>query len=139
MHKITGACHCGNVLIDLELTKEPGAYHPRACDCDFCRKHSAAYLSDAQGSLRVRIKEERDAQKYRQGNELADFLLCRNCGVLIGVFHRSDGHVFAAVNAKAIDAAVIFGAEQPVSPKRLSADEKVGRWRELWFSNVSMV
>src|SRR5450756_2542718 len=50
MNKVSGGCHCGNITVDLELTAEPETYHPRVCDCDFCRKHGAASLSDTKGS-----------------------------------------------------------------------------------------
>src|ERR1700692_2772561 len=32
MHMVSGGCHCGNILVDLELASAPGAYSPRACD-----------------------------------------------------------------------------------------------------------
>jgi hypothetical protein len=138
MHRVSGGCHCGNILIDLELARTPREYNPRACDCDFCRKHCAAYVSDPQGSLFIRIKDERDSGKYRQGSGRAECLLCRNCGVLVGALYRSDGRLHGAVNVKAIAVRTSFGAEQPVSPKKLSESEKVKRWREIWFSNVNV-
>jgi hypothetical protein len=139
MHKLNGGCHCGNILVEMELAHAPGAYSPRACDCDFCRKHGASYVSDAQGSLRIRIKDERDSGKYHQGSGLADCLLCRNCGVLVGAFYQSDGRLYAAVNVKVVADRADFAAEQPVSPKKLSDSEKVERWQHIWFSNVSVV
>jgi hypothetical protein len=139
MHKVNGGCHCGNIRVDIELARVPGTYIPRACDCDFCRKHGASYVSDPQGSLLIRIRDERQSGSYRQGSGLAEFLHCRNCGVLVGALYRSDGRLYAAVNAQAVDARVPFGAEQPVSPKKLSDSEKMGRWQDVWFSNVSVV
>jgi hypothetical protein len=139
MHKLNGSCHCGNILLELELARAPSAYNPRACDCDFCRKHGASYVSDPQGSLQIRIRDERDCGKYRQGSAIADCLLCRNCGVLVGISHWHDGRQYAAVNAKVVDVRVNFGPEQPVSPKKLSEGEKVGRWREIWFANVAVI
>jgi hypothetical protein len=136
MHKLSGGCHCGNIQVELELSGTPDTFHPRACDCDFCRKHSATYVSDAQGSLVIRLKHEADSGRYHQGSGLAECLLCRNCGVLIGALYQSDTLLYATVNVKAVDAGVTFGAEQPVSPKQLSQSEKVKRWRDLWFSNV---
>jgi hypothetical protein len=138
MHRVSGGCYCGNILVDLELANEPESYHPRACDCGFCRKHGAAYLSDPQGSLRLRISDSRYSGTYRQGNELAEMLLCTRCGVLIGALYRSEGLLYGAVNVKTIEDAANFGAEQPVSPKQLPAQEKVARWRRLWFSSVAL-
>jgi hypothetical protein len=138
MHTASGGCHCGNILVAIEFAHAPSTYNPRTCDCDFCRKHGAAYLSDAQGSLVIRTKNARESGKYRQGSGKADFLLCRNCGVLVAVFYRSNARLYAAVNATIVDDREKFGIAQPVSPKRLSAAEKAQRWQDIWFSNVSM-
>jgi hypothetical protein len=138
MHALRGGCYCGNLVVQLELTNEPGHYHPRACDCGFCRKHGAAYLSDPQGSLSIQIRDPQYSASYRQGNELAEMLLCTRCGVLVGALYRDDGRVYATVNAKAMEGAPDFGAEQPVSPKELGPDDKVARWKKLWFSNVRL-
>jgi hypothetical protein len=138
-HRVTGGCHCGNIVLRIELTKAPGDYHPRACDCSFCRKHGASYLSDAQGSLIIQIKDEREIGMYRQGSGVAELLVCRICGVLTGACYRSGGQLYAAVNAKAVDDGTTFGAEQPVSPQQLSAGDKQRRWKDLWFSGVKLV
>jgi hypothetical protein len=135
---IQGGCYCGNVLLDLELTHELAYYSPRACDCGFCRKHSAAYLSDPQGSLRIRVDDLSYCGMYRQGTELAEMLLCTRCGVLVGALYRADGRTYATVNVRALEGSRQFGSEQPVSPKQLSAEEKVARWKSLWFSNVDI-
>jgi len=138
MYLAKGGCYCGNVLLQLELPKEPAQYNPRACDCGFCLKHGAAYLSDSRGALRIRIADPRQSATYRQGNELAEMLLCSRCGVLVGVVYREGGQVYATVNAKAVEGAPGFGPEQTVSPKQLSGEEKVARWKKLWFSNVTL-
>lgn len=119
--------------------RAPETYNPRACDCDFCHKHNAAYVSDPQGSLGFWIKDKQHCGRYHQGSGIAEFLFCTNCGVLIGVLYRNDGQLYAAVNAKAVDGGKAFGAQQSVSPKVLSDNEKVKRWQEVWFSNVSIV
>lgn len=138
LHKLTGGCHCGNIQVDLELTRAPAAYNPRACDCDFCTRHSAAYVSDPKGSLVIRIKDEGRVGKYRQGAGIAGFLICTNCGVLVGVTYETEGQVYGAVNARAIQGGEGFGPEQPVSPKTLSADAKMRRWQDVWFHDVSI-
>jgi hypothetical protein len=139
MHKVSGGCHCGNILVDVELARAPGTYYPRACDCDFCRKHDASYVSDPQGGLLIRIKDQRETGKYRQGSGSADFLFCRNCGVLVGVLYLSSERLYAALNAKVVDVGTQFGVEQTVSPKKLSGSEKMQRWQDVWFPDVSII
>jgi hypothetical protein len=137
MDTVSGGCHCGNILMELTLTRAPDSYRPRACDCSFCRKHGAAYVSDPHGSLHIGVRDEHEVARYRQGSGQAQLLLCRRCGVLVAAVLDHDGRLYAAVNARAIDAAVLFGAEQSVSPQSLSGEDKVKRWQGIWFSNVS--
>jgi hypothetical protein len=138
MHKANGGCHCGNIRVELELTRAPSTYIPRACDCDFCRKHGAAYVSDARGSVLIRIKDPGNSGKYRQGSGQAEFLLCRSCGVLVGVLHSVASRLYATINVNATDVRADFGTEQTASPKNLSANEKTQRWQEIWFANVKL-
>jgi hypothetical protein len=138
MHKVTGACHCRSILIEMQLTAAPETYHPRACDCDFCRKHAATYVSDPQGILTFHIDNVNNRGKYVQGSEQAELLLCKGCGVLMGALYLEDGRLYGTVNARVVDAGITFGTEQTVSPKTLSPTAKAQRWRELWFANTSM-
>ncbi len=138
MHKLTGGCHCGNIHVDMDLPHEPRTYNPRACDCDYCRKHGASYISDPHGTLRIRIADPRKLGRYRQGAELAEFLFCTACGVLVSVLYSRDARTHAAVNANAIEARESFGTPQTVSPRKLSGQEKTQRWQDVWFRNVEI-
>lgn len=138
MRRVSGSCHCGNVRVDLELIREPVTYHPRACDCDFCRKHGAAYVSDPEGSLSIRIRDTRDFGKYRQGSGVAECIFCRNCGVLIGALYGSEGRSWGVINARIVENQTSFGTEEVVSPQRLSGNEKEKRWQDIWFPNVTI-
>jgi hypothetical protein len=88
--------------------------------------------------LAIRIHDEGAVGKYIQGSQLAEFVLCRNCGVLIGAVFRSEGQLYAAVNVSMVDVPSRFGERQIVSPKQLTATEKPQRWRSLWFPEVSV-
>lgn len=137
-YRISGGCHCGNIQVEVELPHAPSAYHPRACDCDFCRKHGAAYISDPQGSVRIQVKDAQQRSKYRHGSGIAECLICRNCGVLVGVVYEDHGRRYAGINSKVIDGSPGFAEEVMVSPKTLPDDKKVERWKELWFADVSI-
>jgi len=132
-----GGCHCGRVAFEITLSGPASDYTPRACDCSFCRKHGAAWLSDAGGVLRVRLRGE--PLVYRQGSAQAEFIACPHCAVLVFVRHEHEGRVHAAVNVRALDGSVAFAAERPASPQTLSPDEKRGRWTQLWFADVRIV
>lgn len=138
MTELKGGCHCGNIEVDVSLPRPSEAYNPRACDCDFCMKHAAAYLSDREGGLRIRVKDPRLLSRYRQGSGQAEFLVCANCGVLVGVSYQESGRTIGAVNSQVLGA-VRFGEKTPVSPKKLGPDDKTKRWKDVWFQDVSLV
>jgi hypothetical protein len=137
MPQLSGGCHCGNIAVTVELARDAGAYHPRACDCDFCRKHGAAWVSDPQGSLLIQLRAERDASRYAQGAGIAEMLLCRTCGVLVAALWREQ-QLYGVVNVSVLDARAAFAAAQTVAPKELSPEEKRKRWQSLWFSAVTL-
>lgn len=128
-----GGCHCGRIAFEMTLSKPAGEFTPRACDCSFCRKHGAAWLSDAHGTLRVRQRGE--AVVYRQGSAQADFIACPHCAVLVMAMFEYDGRVHGAVNVRTVDETT-FAPEQPASPQRLAPDAKRERWAQLWFPDV---
>ncbi len=136
MHRLRGQCHCGDLSVELELTAELPSYGSRECDCDFCRRHGAAWLSDPNGSMRVSVRGPTGNAWYRQGSGTAEFLVCRQCGVVVGAFYRDGQRLIGVANVRALDDAAALGPRQPVSPKTLTAAQKSERWRILWFQRV---
>jgi [ribosomal protein S5]-alanine N-acetyltransferase len=136
MPDVDGGCYCGNLRLTVTFSQDLSAYAPRACDCDFCRKHGAAYVSDPQGALRIHVRRGHELRRFRQGSNTAEMLLCSRCGVLVGALYQEPDGLFGTLNVRSLDERAAFGAEQSVSPKMLSADRKVQRWREIWFSRV---
>jgi hypothetical protein len=116
------------------FSRDLASYNPRACDCDFCRKHVAAYVSDPSGSLQIQIRNELEVNRLRQRSHTAEMLLFRTCGVLVAALYRESNRLFGALNVKALDSSC--GPEQGVSPKLLSPEQKVRRWRDIWFPDV---
>ena len=134
---LAGGCHCGNIAVTAGLTSAARRLQPRACDCEFCRKHGAAWVSDPHGSLGIRIADARDAGRYTQGAGIAEMLLCRRCGVLVAALWQAD-RLYGVVNARALDARDEFSAAQSVSPQQLSPEAKVSRWQSIWFADVRL-
>ncbi|WP_435608779.1 GFA family protein [Pseudomonas knackmussii] len=135
-HPLHGNCHCGNLQVHVGLSREPLDYQPRACDCGFCQAHGAAYISDAGGSLAIEWREE--PGRYRHGSRNAEFLFCRQCGVLVAVTYEADGRTFAALNVRALGSDTGFAAEAPASPQQLPPEQRIERWKKLWFADVAL-
>ena len=128
----TGGCHCGAQRWMLETLHPLDEFAPRACDCDFCTRHGAAWISDSQGLLRIEAKAS-ELHRYHQGSGQAAFLVCRNCGVLVAVIaHTHDGDLRGAVNRNAFDQRGQFPAAVAVSPQQLAPEAKLARWTQLW-------
>ena len=128
-----GGCHCGALRWEFEGDQDLSALAPRACDCDFCMRHRAAWVSDPDGRLQIRAAEPA-LQRYRQGSGRAEFLLCRACGVLVTVIARADdGRLLGAANRNAFDVPVRFGDEAVVSPRVLAPEAKLARWTQVWM------
>jgi hypothetical protein len=135
--RLAGRCHCGNIAVHVELERAPDTYAPRACDCEFCRKHGAAWVSDPHGSVTLQIHNERDTARYAQGDRLAEMLLCRNCGVLVGALWQEQ-RLYGVVNVNVLDERAAFADVKPVSPRTLTAEAKMHRWQSLWFADVTL-
>ena len=131
-----GGCHCGAIRLELHSALPVENLTPRACDCSFCQRHAAAYVSDPQGRLHLTVDAEA-LLEYRQGSQQAHFLLCRTCGVLVAALLHAEQGVFATVNARCLQAWPRFPAAQVASPQQLSAEEKRARWLRLWTPVIS--
>ena len=125
-----GSCHCGKLGVLFRPAQPVDTLHPRACDCAFCTKHGATWVSDPAGTLA--IVATAPPRECRQGSGNARFLLCGDCGVLAAVVHESDGRLRGAVNVRCMDDADAFGAAIAVSPRQLPPEGRVARWQQVW-------
>jgi hypothetical protein len=90
-HHITGGCHCGNVSFVFEASAPLDQLGLRACQCTFCRAHAARMTSDPQGTFALQVRDDGKLQRYRFGQNTADFLICRECGAFIGALMEESG------------------------------------------------
>lgn len=126
-----GGCHCGAVQFDFSTQRPLPGFTPRACDCDFCTRHRAAWVSDASGMLRITGSAE--LRRYRQGAGQAEFLICGHCGVLVAaICTGDDGTLRGALNRNSFDERELFATEVAASPQQLAPDAKLARWSQLW-------
>ena len=133
-----GSCHCGRLRLEFSTALDLAGFTPRSCDCSFCRKHGAAYISDPGGRLSVCVSPG-SLLRYRQGSKTAEFLVCGQCGVLVAVAFEHASRIYGAVNAGCLDGHAGFGEPVPASPQMLSPDEKISRWLKLWIPDVELV
>ena len=133
------SCHCGNISVEATFTNKLSGYTPRACDCDFCIKNGAAYISDPKGDLNISIKNSNETTLYKQGSHLVELLICRTCGVMVAVTYSDKEKTYGGLNSKTLLNRDQLAPSQTASPKLLSSQEKISRWKEIWFPDVSIV
>lgn len=104
-----GACHCGALTLQLDTTHEPRDLPVRVCGCTFCTKHRPRYTSDPAGGVTIRPRDEASASRYRFGLRLADFLICRTCGVFVAAYEPGNPGR-AVVNIEVLARAAEFTA-----------------------------
>jgi hypothetical protein len=98
----SGGCHCGGVRLSVESAVEAADMICRLCTCSFCRRHAPRYWSDPAGKVTLEDPQGK-LRNYRFGTHTADFLLCAECGCLLGAACRIDDRDFAVVNVNCID------------------------------------
>lgn len=130
-YQYNGSCSCQSVKISIELSKSIDCYKFRACDCDFCVPRGIEYLSDPKGKLF--IENDSPLKIVKQDSNNADFLLCEKCHDVIAASYQSDNTRSAALNAKLLDNYNALQGSDITSPKNLSAEEKINRWKSLWL------
>ena len=87
---LEGSCHCGALVIELATTRSPRELPVRICGCSFCARHRPRYTSDPSGELTIRVADEASLGRCRFGLRLADFLICRTCGVFVAAYEPGD-------------------------------------------------
>jgi hypothetical protein len=129
-------CHCGLLTALYRTAVAPAAWPVRACQCSFCRSHGALSTSDPAGWLKFESSDPKQIQRYRFGGRTADFLICRACGVYVGVQMANDQGRFGVLNILSLapqladvsaPAPMEYGSEKP----EVRQLRRASRWTPL--------
>lgn len=127
-----GGCHCGNISVTFTTDKAPADIVPRACQCDFCRKHSTRALSDPAGHIAIEVKDAKALGKYRFGLKIGDYIFCKNCGVYVSAFMQDGDKAYANVMASAMADHAAWAPAEPISYGGEDEAGKRARRRQKW-------
>lgn len=75
-HRAT--CHCGAVVLELELPD--GVVNPRRCDCSYCRRRGTIVASVPLDGLHV-VKGAEHLKVYQFNTRTAKHYFCSVCGI----------------------------------------------------------
>ena len=133
----SGGCHCGNIGVQLRLSRPPEQMPLRSCSCGFCRSHGTRTVSDRDGRVEISASNWSLVERYRFGSRTADYLLCRRCGVYVGAVCETSSRLRAVVNVNCLDDRDAF-TQQPAAPDYdgEATDARLGRRSSNWMPAV---
>ena len=85
--KHRASCHCGAVVLELELPQ--GIVEPRRCNCSMCRRRGAIVASVPLAGLRV-VQGEDALRLYQFNTHTARHYFCAHCGIYTHHQRRSN-------------------------------------------------
>lgn len=127
-----GACHCGNLTVELETERAPAETQVRLDQCSFCTRHGARSISDPKGRLTIRVLDETALVRYRFGLRLADFVICARCGVYAAAMFVEPAGTWGVLNCNVLDDRAAFGAGEPVNYDGETPEARQARRRARW-------
>jgi hypothetical protein len=133
---IYASCDCKNIEVfwcvgDLELV-------PRACQCEYFRSKSAAYVSQPNTKFEATVRNVESHKQIQHGSYSAIFHECSICEQVVFVTAEMDGHRFGALNAdRFIDQSVV-SAPVKMDFRSQSGKDKRERWRQNWCRPVQV-
>ena len=104
----SGGCHCGNITVQLRLSRPPEQMPLRSCSCSFCRAHGSRTLSDRDGLAEIAVSDRSLLEHYQFGSRTADYMICRRCGVYIGALCQTASGLRAVINVNCRDDRAAF-------------------------------
>ncbi len=131
---IYGSCDCKNIEIVWHIADQELV--PRACQCEYCRSKSAAYVSRPNTRFDAIIHNRELHRQVQHGSNSASFHECSNCEQVVFVTAEIDGDVYGALNAKQFVGQSAVSTPVAMNFSTQSGEEKRQRWRQNWCRPV---
>jgi hypothetical protein len=90
------SCHCGAVVLELELPD--GIVDPRRCDCSLCRRRGAIVASVPLAGIRI-VQGAESLRLYQFNTREAKHYFCCHCGIYTHHQRRSNPHCTGITSA----------------------------------------
>ena len=140
MQDFPGQCHCGNISVVFQSDKDAKDFVPRICECTFCTKHSARWISDSAGKIDVTIKDASQVSRYAFGHKTAEFITCSTCGVTLLAVSKIEGNYHAVLNVNVLDDQGSFtGTESAFDYDAESELSRLDRRKKNWIGRVELI
>jgi len=111
MKTVTGSCHCGAVVFEVDL--DNGLENARRCNCSLCRRKGAVMVGVPLDRLRV-VQGADKLTLYQWNSRTAKHYFCSVCGIYTHHQRRSNPNEYG-VNVGCLDGVDPFAlGEVPV-------------------------
>lgn len=137
MREYAGGCHCGNIRYRLECSDPSSEWSLRVCQCAFCKKLGAAYVSGS--ALEITVLYASLIDRYQFATKTAEFIRCGKCGIMPVVTDTTGAQLLGIVNVRTLDE-VDFAASQfePMDYDGESETERAARRADRWTTNTTL-
>lgn len=131
-YTLRGECHCGAIQAMLVASKATDALQMRACQCGFCTRHGAMTVSDPEGHATF-VMREGQLQAYQFATRTGTSLICKTCGVYVGVMLKDGGDVWSVINARGLAIWELLNrVAEPVTYDNETAEQRIARRKAKW-------
>jgi hypothetical protein len=135
---LEGACHCKNIQLHFYTEQQVANLSPRQCQCSFCRKHNASWISDPHARVEVTVAMPEKVSHYRLGTKTAEFLICGVCGVVPLVTCRMDDTLHGVLNRYCFETSEVFGETVKTDFSSEDVTNRLERRKRTWISQVKI-
>src|SRR3984885_12466692 len=125
-------CHCGLLTARYQTAIAPAQWRGGGGHGSFWRSHGAITTSDPEGRLEFRSTRPTQVQRYRFEGRTADFLICRECGMYVGVEMASDKGRFGVLNVLSLRPALALAPADPMDYDGESPEARRLRREARW-------
>lgn len=133
MYNLKGACHCGNIALELSTPNAPEALWLRKCPCSFCHKQGNINVADPEGLLTIKIDSKEDTFIYQMGHKTSDRLFCKICGVYIGGLMVHEGQSLCVLNSNTLDSDYTFNPPTEINVSAQTREERIQGRMSRWM------
>lgn len=138
--KITGACHCQRIRVELTWPATAGPMPAKRCGCSYCMRFDGTWTSHPEAELVLQVAGDAREQRYRFGTGTADFLFCGHCGVVLAALDDNAGNTRAVVNINTLDLSQEISFSNSDSDfEGESLQARLDRRAANWISSVTFL
>ncbi|MBT5185451.1 MAG: hypothetical protein HOH19_15075 [Kordiimonadaceae bacterium] len=136
MNEFQGHCHCGNIHFTFSSMNNENDFTPRTCSCSFCRHHGGSYVSDPEGHIDLNFKDKTQVNFYQFGQKTADFIICKNCGVITMAISNIKDKNYAVINIRAMLDYTFTGTATQTNFDGETPQQRLERRAQNWIGHV---